>query len=613
MHRLLIALLWLFSMSLYGSEDNPRHAMSVLNETIPALMTEMQIPGVSMGLVIGNNVIHQGFGTSDPGSGQPIVAERDIFRVGSLSKSVTATAVLHLTQNHTIGLHDDLRPLLADLPIRPVLEQPLTLHHLLTHTAGFNEQLFGQHVREPAAFFEIGEYLIRHLPPRFENPGKVIAYNDHHTTIAGWIIEQVSGLPFHEYVDRHIFAPLDMTGSTFNQISLPDNLTQRRVNAWRLDKDAFLSYRHDYIQTTPAAGLYTTASDMTTYVISLLNCENSVLTNELCGEQLASQVKHHPKLAGRAYGFAMTQHDNLRVLYKDGQASGFNARLLLVPEKKLGLFLVHNRNILGRFGQFHDAARFNRRVGNRLLQSLWPTPEVHNTGPEPEPARDASQRIPTYLGDYRNAVAARHNWERIVGMFDDVSVRAGDRDSAVTFGAGDYIEVEPGLVQWQKGGHFFRAFLPSENEIRYLAIGSGAYERIPFYTASWFTPWYVGGTILLLLGFTLWHGRESIRQTGYFHVSGVLIGTMLLAFIGGFGLVLGTTDVQVLFSGPTTAMIILLALPLVSCALLPIYLVTGARGISARGPAANILYAVMVITCALFLGWLYYWNLLGYS
>lgn len=611
MHRLLLGLLWLFPTSLYGSEDDIHLAMSVLDEHISTLMTDMQIPGVSLGLVIGNEVIHKGYGTSDPNSRQPIIADRDVFRVGSLSKSVTATAVLHLAQNYDIGLKDDLRPFLADIPIRPALEQPLTLHHLLTHTAGFNEQLFGQHVREPENFLEIGEYLHQHLPPRFEKPGKVIAYNDHHTTLAGWIIEQVSGIPFPEYVDRHVFTPLGMTSSTFHQVTLPGGLAQRRVNAWRLDDGKFLPYRHDYIQTTPAAGLYTTASDMTRYLMSLLTCDRSVLTPDLCRDQLKSQMKHHPKLDGRAYGFAMTQYGDLPVFYKDGQASGFNARLLLVPEKAMGLFLVHNRNILGRFGQFHDAARFNRRVGNALLHALWPIPEGHPGHGRPVPAPGAAERVPTYAGDYRNVVAARHGWERIVGMFDDVSVQA--EGTRVDFGFGDYIEVEPGLVQWHKGGHFFRAFLSAEGGTRYVAIGGGAYERIPFYTASWFTPWYLGVTTLLLLGFTLWHAMQSIRRAYYLHLAGLLTGTLLLAFLAGFALVLATTDVQMLFSGRTNAINTLLALPLVACAVLTIYLIMGARRIAMRPPMSNVAFSAMVITCMLFLAWLNYWNLLGYS
>lgn len=177
------------------------------------------IPGIGFALVrSGEMVAATGFGFSDLERGVP-VTDGTVFRVGSVSKPITATAMLHLIENSDLALSTDLRGLLSDLRIEPPLAQPLTPHHLLTHTCGFNERLFGQHARSPEDFRALGDYLGDHLPPRFEEPGRVISYNDYCTSVAGYAVEKVSDQRFHAYVGENVFEPLGMTVSTFDQLT----------------------------------------------------------------------------------------------------------------------------------------------------------------------------------------------------------------------------------------------------------------------------------------------------------------------------------------------------------------------------------------------------------
>jgi CubicO group peptidase (beta-lactamase class C family) len=147
-----------FSFPQTGSlRSEPIEALaSTLDDTLPAQVKESHIPGAVLVLVHdGRLVLSRAFGFAEPERQEPMRADT-LLRVGSVSKPVTASAVLHLVQSGRIGLHQDLRPILADLPIEPPLSLPLTLHQLLTHTAGFSESLFGQHVSAAADVVDLG-------------------------------------------------------------------------------------------------------------------------------------------------------------------------------------------------------------------------------------------------------------------------------------------------------------------------------------------------------------------------------------------------------------------------------------------------------------------------
>lgn len=602
------ACLWMLWASAVGAQAMQIQVEAAL-QTIPGRLEALGIPGVAVAVVQDSRVIAlRGFGVSDPDLGIPVDAVRDLFRVGSVSKPVTATAVLRLVARGDLDLHQDLRSLLGGLPVQPQLTMPLTLHHLLTHTAGFNERLFGQHAARQQDVLSLNEYLERHLPPRFAEPGMLLAYNDHHTALAGWIVEQRTGRRFEDLVAAEVFEPLGMTSSTFEQVNLPAELESRLTRSWRQTQTGFKPYPRDYVHLTPAAGLYTTAEDMTRYLSALIDCESGPLGAGIC-VQLTRQFAHHERLPGRAYGFAESTHAGMRVLYKDGQASGFNARLLLVPEQRFGMFVVHNRSILGAFGQFEDASRFNRELTRSLLDELWPETDSESVS-VPIPLPDAGVRAAGYAGTYRTVIAARHTWERLASLFDDVRVTA--TESGVRLGTQEYVEIEPGLLQWQEGGDRYLIFEPHEGEVRNLFIGGGAYERVPWFTASWSAPWLVGAVcVWLMLGSLL---LSRMRRRFADHAAGpgwgLLTNAALLGFVLGLVAVFGLTDPQDFFKGPTPALLALLALPVLAAGgvVLQIWhLRDGSAGLLGRWPVL-----INVTVALLFLLWLDYWNLFGY-
>ncbi len=564
----LALLLWLPAAALATPVDR-----NWLDSTVTSAMQQADIDAAIIAVVRDDAHLIAAYGTT----------EDAVFRVGSVSKPVTASLLLSLAAEGVIDLHEDLAGELSALPLQPALEQPLTLHHLLTHTAGFSERLFGQHTRSIENFHSLHTYLQHHLPPRFAPPGNIIVYNDHHTALAGWLAEQRTGKPFAELARTRIFAPLGMHNSSFEQIDLPAHIAARMIQA----TDGVTPYPHDYIQLPPAAGLFTTAGDMAVYMAALMR-------GGLPGSdrQLSVQFRNHHKLPGRAYGFAEGRHGDLTTWYKDGQASGFNARLLLIPEHRFGLFVAHNRNIFGPFGAVQEAGRFPRRMGEALAQHLWPATDAPAPSP---PMSSPGKDLTPYAGTYRTVVAARHTWERIASLFDEATITV-DND-ALRLGSRLYLPAGDHFVNAQPTWDAI-AFRHSSTDVTHLLIGGGAYERVPAWTTQQALPWSLGLPLILLA----LSGAVRLRRAPW---STVLGQGALLGFFCGFAAVMWLVDVQLLFLGPPAVLLALLALPIIAIGAL----LWQAVGVVRR---PNVADAVGVLASAPVLIWLNYWNLLGW-
>jgi hypothetical protein len=225
-------------------------------------LTRYDIPGAVVAIVRdGEVLLVDGYGMADLDRRVPMNGELTVVRVGSVSKALTSTLALLEVQRGHLGLDQDLRPLLADLPVRPPLASPLTLHQLLTFTGGFNEQLFGQHVRAAGAFSPLARFLRDELPPRFAEPGAVVSYNDFQTSLVGYALERVGNERFETLAARELLGPLGMTSTTFEQVNMPGDLAARTARAYTRRGGRLAAYPRDYISTTPAAGLYTTGGD----------------------------------------------------------------------------------------------------------------------------------------------------------------------------------------------------------------------------------------------------------------------------------------------------------------------------------------------------------------
>jgi len=609
-----------------GPED-PEEFRAFIDDFFAREMEEDHIPGAVFLLVKDGRVFYsRGYGFANLERREPVDPDHTVFRVGSNSKTLTAAAVLTLVDEGRLDLDTDVNEYLTSLQVPSTFREPITLRHLLTHTAGLDERLFGQHARTRDDALDLREYLAEHLPPRTMPPGVVVSYNDHGTSLAGLVVEDVSGQRFAQYVADRIFGPLGMTRSSFDVADLTPVIRAGLATSYRYWNGRHTPYEYDYIQTAPAAGLVTTASDMGRFLIALLNGGQlggrRILSEPMTGVMLDRQFAHAPRLRGRAFGFVESDENGVRGLSKDGQATGFLSRIFLLPEADLGFFSSINLSIFEPGPSFSRANGIHRRLTTAILDRYFMPDSTFFDLPE-APAPDPSFDADPYVGTYRAMEGSRHTIEKLLFLGNELEVQDGG-DGTLLVGGMPYVALEPGEFQYAGGGPFYLAFrFGDDGRASHVFLGAGAMERV----------WRVDTMRTLMISLSItgllfvsailaWPfagvlARRRGRSADDVHPGrGPLVAAtgLSLAFVVGFGWIFSQTDFQEFFKGVPAAIGILLTLPI-----LVVPLTVWALGHSARAWKdgrgsflGRLHYTLVTVGLVVFLLLLNNWYMLGW-
>jgi CubicO group peptidase (beta-lactamase class C family) len=180
-----------------------------LDGYIPYALHVGDIAGAVVAVVKDGKVLtERGYGYSDIEKRTPVDPKHTLFRPGSVSKLFTWTAVMQLVEQGKLDLDADVNQYI-DFKIPPRDGKPVTMRNIMQHTAGFEEQAKGILSDDPnAPGFEA--LLKQWVPHRVFAAGSTPAYSNYGASLAGYIVQRVSGEPFNSYIEKHIFAPLDM-------------------------------------------------------------------------------------------------------------------------------------------------------------------------------------------------------------------------------------------------------------------------------------------------------------------------------------------------------------------------------------------------------------------
>jgi CubicO group peptidase (beta-lactamase class C family) len=165
----------------------------------------------------GRVVLAKGYGEADREGHRQVDPQRTLFRVGSISKLFVWIAVMQLVDRGQLDLDADVNTYLDSVQIPATFEQPITLAHLMTHTAGFEDRVLGLFARDAAAVRPLETLLAEEMPVRVRPPGVLASYSNHGTALAMLIVEQVSGVPWIEYLETRVLEPLRLGHTTFRQ------------------------------------------------------------------------------------------------------------------------------------------------------------------------------------------------------------------------------------------------------------------------------------------------------------------------------------------------------------------------------------------------------------
>jgi len=318
-----------------------------LDGLLPYAMKRGDIAGAVIVVVKDGKVLFQeGYGYSDFDKRIPMDPERTLIRPGSTSKLFTWTAVMQLAEQGKIDLDRNVDDYL-DFKVSPPSGKPITMRDLMNHRAGFEEGLKDILAKDPNGLQSTETYLKQHPRPLLFPPGEVPAYSNYGASLAGYIVQRVSGQPFERYVEEHILLPLDMRNSTFDQ-PLPDRFKSALSEGYRTAATGPQPY--ELIVTRPAGSMTTTAADMAHFMIAHLQ-QGRFGDYALLGAQTA-QLMHSPSettlpgFSTMAHGFFHEIRNGRTVIGHGGDTVFFHTELNLLPEEGVGIF--YNFNSRGR-------------------------------------------------------------------------------------------------------------------------------------------------------------------------------------------------------------------------------------------------------------------------
>lgn len=388
--------------------------------------------GAAFVVVKGDKVLlKKGYGYADVDKKLPVDADRTVFRVASISKVITATAVMQLAEQGKIDLNQDVSAYLGDINIPNKAGTPLTTKHLMTNSTGFefgdgSELSTDDLTREVS----IKQYVSDNTPTVIRKPGEYYRYDNLGFTIQGYIVEQVSKQPFGAYVQEHIFKPLGMTNSDFRVTS---DITKHLAVPYNVMGEAIPTYATVPTEL-PGGGMLSTGADMSKFMIAHLNSgklgDAAILKKESATVMHKPQLAVHEKLPNMAYGFEYAnqqQYNGRYMIEKAGDMAGYHSNMWLIPDEKVGFFVTVNKDV-----------EFRKELLEAFMDHYYPKKDGAQA-----PLERATQSLAAFEGMYSDL--RNRMWTS--------RIRAEDGKLIVKDPLGKHVlrEIEPLLFQDEQG------------------------------------------------------------------------------------------------------------------------------------------------------------------
>lgn len=332
------------------------------------------------------------------------------FMIGSVSKLFVWVSVMQLYEQGIIDLNRPVNDYLTDAFRLPESYLPVTMIHLMTHTPGFSDRM---HIftRDYQVLPELQTYLEENLPSQIFEPGTVPAYSNYGSALAAYVVEQITGVSFSEYVEENIFAPLQMHNTTFHQPA-SYAISEARSRGYIFQDGRFTSPFEEFVKPAPAGSAVSSAADMKKFMKALLICEDeaevTILENETISQMLSLLDTPHPKADGIGYGFLRMDYHGKEIFWHGGGTYFFQTMFVLVPHMNTGIFFSVNT----------AETRFNG-----INQVLLILDYLNGNKKEPNGGRRVNG-MNKYAGTYQASRTITDNYHKIVSRIFDLNVSA---------------------------------------------------------------------------------------------------------------------------------------------------------------------------------------------
>ncbi|MBC8475771.1 MAG: serine hydrolase, partial [Gammaproteobacteria bacterium] len=316
------------------------------NTAFAVQQQEHSIAGAVVAVVYqGEPLFKAGYGYADIDQRIPADAEISLFRIASITKTFIWTAIMQLHEQGKLDINDDVNDYLTEFKVPDTFPEPIRIRHLLTHTPGLEESALGMSARNLEEMKPLAQYLQTNMPARVRPPGSHASYSNWGASLAGYIIEQISGQSWSDYVDANILTVLDMK-STNTQNELPEPLTKRHAKGYRFTNGEFIATPLEVLNDAPAGNMSSTADDMSRFMLAHLadgQYNGQQLLNAATAQEMQSILfDAHSKLPPLLHGF-LGYHQNDQVIFgHSGDINQFHSDMALFPDLGLGLFVSFN-------------------------------------------------------------------------------------------------------------------------------------------------------------------------------------------------------------------------------------------------------------------------------
>jgi len=312
-----------------------------INRLVTSYVSEHHVPGLSVAVIDrGHVILTQGYGLADIENNVAATADT-VYRIASLSKSITATATMKLVEAGKLNLDIPVQTYCPDFPRK---QWPITTRELLSHQSGIRDYRNEEESINTRHYTSIKEALIQFAgdPLEFE-PGTKMQYTSYGYIVLGCVIEGASGTSYDRYMHQAIFGPAQMTATRLDDVFaiIPHRARGYSVStSGELQNSAFV----DVSNKPPGSGINSSARDMGSFVAALYSAR--LVPKAVLDRMLTPSTTRETKPTIYGLGFfvggPIGRYRGLQEAGHGGDQQGVSSVLYLLPERQFGVVILSN-------------------------------------------------------------------------------------------------------------------------------------------------------------------------------------------------------------------------------------------------------------------------------
>ncbi len=614
---LIISTISTFRLTANPVSDSTRLA-SYFDGIVRAHLDDEHIAGATVSVVKDGEIIFKkGYGYADIEKDIPVDPDKTLFRIGSVSKLFVWTAIMQLYEQGKVELDTDINEYLKDFKIPDTYDETVTLKYIMTHSAGFEDYVLNLFAKDSAALKPLEDILKDQMPARVRKPGTYSSYSNHATAIAAYIVEQISGMSFNEYVEENILQPLKMNRTTFRQ-PIPANIDAELSKGYKYSGGELKEKYFEYVPLYPVGAASSTAGDMARFMLAHLQLgtrDNQTIMDSSTAKLMQSPAfQHHPDVNSMRYGFMDLSQNGVEIIGHGGDTFWFHTLLAFMPEKNLGLFVSLNSDAGGK-------------VRGAMLEDFM---DYYFTEKFEYPGFTMSrEELKRFEGSYRGNRYPHERFTKIASLMGHTKVTVADsnklrvKSREVSY----YVPVDTLTFRNENNSNTLVFEENESGEITHMFKDLSpivAYEKVQPVESTGFHQTLFGiAFAIFLVTFVYWplayFIRKEYRQPIGKHLNfrmklwGWLASFVFILFLALLT-ALTSNENEIVF-GVTTPMKVAFVLPLIGvvCTLLVLYFTYRIWSSGKYNWSGRIHYTVLLLALIALIWQVNYWNLLGFQ